>query len=437
MPSAQPEGDPAPTGGQLPARALAELGRRPFGVYVHVPFCRVRCGYCDFNTYVPAHLPDDSASRLVAGPSGATDGAVPAVAGPAGPLDAAGPTGYVDTALSELDLAVRVLGPTAPTVDTVFVGGGTPTLLPARDLARLLHGIRARWGLAEDAEVTTEANPDTVSPAGMRELAEAGFTRVSLGMQSAVPRVLAALDRTHDPAGVAAAVAAVRDAGMQVSLDLIYGAPGETDTDWDTSLAAALELRPDHLSAYALVIEPGTRLAAQVRAGLVRPPEDDVLADRYERADAALGAAGFAWYEVSNWARADRPDTRCRHNLGYWSSDDWWGVGPGAHTHIGGVRWWNVRHPTAYAQALAGGRSPAAAREVLTAEQRYHEQVLLRVRLAQGLPIGKLRPQGAREVAALVADGLVDGRAAVLERSVRLTRRGRLLADHVVRRLLA
>lgn len=224
---------------------------------------------------------------------------------------------------------------------------------------------------------------------------------------------------------------------MQVSLDLIYGAPGETDTDWDTSLAAALELRPDHLSAYALVIEPGTRLAAQVRAGLVRPPEDDVLADRYERADAALGAAGFAWYEVSNWARADRPDTRCRHNLGYWSSDDWWGVGPGAHTHIGGVRWWNVRHPTAYAQALADGRSPAAAREVLTAEQRYHEQVLLRVRLAQGLPIGKLRPQGAREVAALVADGLVDGRAAVLERSVRLTRRGRLLADHVVRRLLA
>ncbi len=437
MPSAQPEGDPAPPGGQLPASALAELGRRPFGIYVHVPFCRVRCGYCDFNTYVPARLPDSSAVPPVTGPGGASEGATPMVASPAGLLDAASPTGYVDTALSELDLAARVLGPQAPAVDTVFVGGGTPTLLPATDLTRLLDGIRVRWGLAEDAEVTTEANPDTVSPAGMRELAEGGFTRVSVGMQSAVPRVLAALDRTHDPDGVAAAVAAVRDAGMQVSLDLIYGAPGESDADWDASLAAALALQPDHVSAYALVVEAGTRLAAQVRSGQVRPPDEDVLAYRYERADVVLGAAGFAWYEVSNWARADRPETQCRHNLGYWRGEDWWGVGPGAHGHVGGVRWWNVRHPTAYAQALADGRSPAAAREILTAEQRYDERVLLQVRVAQGLPVSQLRPQGARAVAALVADGLVDGPAAVREQTVRLTLRGRLLADLVVRRLLA
>jgi oxygen-independent coproporphyrinogen-3 oxidase len=282
--------------------------------------------------------------------------------------------------------------------------------------------------------VTTEANPDTVTPAGMEALAAAGFTRVSVGMQSAVPHVLATLDRSHDPAAVGRAVAAVRRAGMAVSVDLIYGTPGESIADWRRSLDVALELAPDHLSAYALVVEEGTRLAGQVRRGEVAMPDDDDEATKYEVADAVLADAGFQWYEVSNWARS--PAQRCRHNLGYWAGGNWWGAGPGAHSHIGGVRWWNVKHPRAYAARLSAGASPAAAREVLTSEQRADEGVLLGVRLVVGLPIDDLAPAAARQVAGLVAEGLVDGRAALAERRVRLTLAGRLLADTVVRRLV-
>ncbi|GAA1894791.1 radical SAM family heme chaperone HemW [Lapillicoccus jejuensis] len=409
MPSALPDGDPAPPTGELPGSALAHLGTAPFGMYVHVPFCSVRCGYCDFNTYTLSELGDGS-------------------------LPGTGTTTYADAALTELDLAARVLGDRAPTVDTVFVGGGTPTMLAAGDLVRVLDGIRERWGLAPDAEVTTEANPDSVSRDGLAALAAGGYTRVSLGMQSAVPHVLRTLDRTHDPEGVARAVGWAREAGLQVSLDLIYGTPGESVDDWRTSLEAALALEPDHVSAYALVVEEGTRLAVQVRREEVPAPEDDDEATKYELADELLTGAGLGWYEVSNWART--PANRCRHNLGYWSEGDWWGVGPGAHAHVGGVRWWNVKHPAGWAQRLATGVSPAAAREVLTDEQRYDERVLLGVRLADGLPVDDLRPAGRPAVAGLVADGLVDGTSAVRDRRVVLTRRGRLLADTVVRRLL-
>ncbi len=406
MPSALPEGDPAPPSGELPATAVAGLGSRPFGLYVHVPFCRVRCGYCDFNTYTATELGADGAS-----------------------LDS-----YADAVLRELDLAARVLGGDAPAVQTVFLGGGTPTLLPATDLVRVLHGIRDRFGLSPDAEVTTEANPDSVTPASLAALAEGGFTRVSLGMQSAVPHVLQVLERTHDPANVGRAVGAARAAGLAVSLDLIYGTPGESVDDWRASLDAALALEPDHVSAYALVVEEGTKLASQVRRGLVPAPEDDDEATKYELAEQALHAAGYGWYEISNWART--PADRCRHNEGYWSGGDWWGVGPGAHSHVGGVRWWNVKHPAAFAGRLAAGESPAAAREILTADQRHDERVLLGVRLADGLPVDELQPTGRAAVAELVADGLVDGEAAVRDRAVVLTLRGRLLADTVVRRLL-
>lgn len=408
MPSALPDGDPAPPSGRLPDDALAAVGERSWGIYVHVPYCRVRCGYCDFNTYA---LPE-----LATAPT------------------EAGPADYTDLVLGELDLAVQVLGNRATTVDTVFLGGGTPTLLPAADLARLLHGIRERWGLADDAEVTCEANPDTVTPALARELAEAGYTRLSLGMQSSVPHVLATLDRTHDPAAVAWAVAAARDAGLAVSLDLIYGTPGESLADWRVSLDSALALEPDHVSAYALVVEEGTRLAAQVRRGEVPAPQDDDEASKYELADEVLTAAGFGWYEVSNWART--PTDRCRHNLGYWADGDWWGAGPGAHSHVGGVRWWNVKHPSAYAGRLRAGASPAAAREVLTPEQRHDERVLLGVRLAEGLPIAELTATGAQAVAGLIADRLIDGPTALRDKRIRLTLRGRLLADTVVRRLV-
>ncbi|HET8594994.1 MAG TPA: radical SAM family heme chaperone HemW, partial [Intrasporangium sp.] len=372
-----------------------------------VPFCRVRCGYCDFNTYTIPELGLHGAS-----------------------IDT-----YADAALAELDLAATVLGDAAPAVSTVFIGGGTPTMLRSADLVTVVSGIRERFGLGHDAEVTTEANPDSVTPDSLAELAAGGFTRVSLGMQSAVPHVLRTLERTHDPANVARAVAATKAAGMQVSVDLIYGTPGESLDDWRRSLEAAIELEPDHVSAYALVVEEGTKLAAQVRRGDVAAPDDDDEADKYELADELLGAAGFTWYEVSNWARSE--DAWCRHNLAYWTGGNWWGVGPGAHSHVGGVRWWNVKHPNAYAARLAAGASPAQARETLDSEQRYDERVLLASRLVEGLALGELRDEGRTAVAGLVADGLVEGTATVRDRRLVLTRRGRLLADTVVHRLLA
>lgn len=416
MPPSLPSGEPAPAHGDLPAGALAGFGSRPFGIYLHVPYCRVRCGYCDFNTYALPELADQPT---------------------------AGPQQFLEAALAELELAARVLsGPgagagSAPPVDTVFFGGGTPTVLPAEALARLLGAVRRHWGLSDGVEVTTEANPDTVTPQLAEALAQAGFTRVSLGMQSAVAPVLAVLERTHEPAAVARAVAAVRDAGLAVSLDLIYGAPGETPAEWAETLDAAIGLQPQHVSAYALVVEEGTRLAARVRRGELAAPDDDDLAAKYELADTRLAAAGYTWYEVSNWARA--AEHACRHNLGYWRGADWWGVGPGAHSHVGGVRWWNVKHPSAYAARLAAGRSPAAGRELLTPAQRADEQVLLGVRLAEGLPLAQLSAPARTVVAGLVADGLVDGPAALGAsgpRRIVLTRRGRLLADAVVRRLV-
>ena len=410
MSPALPDGDPAPDDGALPASVVPRAGSRAFGVYLHVPFCTVRCGYCDFNTY--------TATELGGGAS----------------QDA-----YADTALREIDLAARVLadsGLPARPVRTVFVGGGTPTVLPEGDLARMLHGVRSAWGLTDDAEVTTEANPDSVTPSSLAALAAAGFTRVSFGMQSAVPHVLATLERTHDPARIPDVVSWARDAGLRVSLDLIYGTPGESADDWRRSVEAALATGVDHVSAYALVVEQGTRMAVQVRRGELELPSGDDQAAKYELADDLFAAAGMHWYEVSNWARTDAD--RCRHNLAYWRGDDWWGVGPGAHSHVGGVRWWNVKHPRAYATRLADGLSPAAGREVVGEESAQLERVMLGVRLADGLLLDALTPSARTRVAGLVADGLLDGRAALGadgDRRVLLTRRGRLLADAVVRDL--
>lgn len=405
-----PDGDPAPPNGEIPGSALDGLAGAPFGLYVHVPFCRTRCGYCDFNTYTATDLGAEGHQ---------TDS-------------------YVRALLREVRLAQRVLTDDGtrdvPPVDTVFVGGGTPTLLGAEGLRTVLDGIRACFELANGAEVTTEANPDSVDAQSIAALAEAGFTRMSVGMQSSVPHVLRTLERTHNPDNVERAVAGARAAGLQISLDLIYGTPGESIDDWRTSLADAVALGPDHVSAYALTVEPGTKLAAQVRRGEVPPTDDDDEAEKYVVADETLGAAGYGWYEVSNWAR-DRA-SRCRHNIGYWGDGNWWGAGPGAHSHVGNLRWWNVKHPTAYANRLASGESPAQARETLTEEQRHDERVLLGARMSDGLPIGALRQRDRAAVAGLVADELVDGTAAVANSRIVLTRRGRLLADTVVRRLL-
>jgi putative oxygen-independent coproporphyrinogen III oxidase len=406
MPSALPIADPAPADGLLPMSVADGAGERDFGVYVHVPFCRVRCGYCDFNTYTASEIRGVKQSD------------------------------YAGQAITEVAFAARVLRdagiPSRP-ASTVFFGGGTPTLLPVADLAAMLAAIRDTWGLAPGAEVTTEANPDSVDAASLAALAAVGFTRVSFGMQSAVPHVLATLERTHDPERIPLVVQWARDAGLQVSLDLIYGTPGESLDDWAASVDLALAQHPDHLSAYALIVEDGTKLARQIARGEVATPDDDLQADMYELADETLAAAGYRWHEVSNWATDDTH--RSRHNLAYWTGQDWWGVGPGAHSHVGGVRWWNVKHPAAYAERLAADVSPAHGRETLDAETRRVEAVLLRSRVVDGLSVGMLEPAGRTAVAGLIADGLVDGAAAV-QGTVVLTRRGRLLADAVVRRLL-
>ena len=412
MPSTLPEGDPAPEDGALPPSVVVGAEHRAFGVYVHVPYCRVRCGYCDFNTY--------TASELGGGASQA---------------------GYAREAAAELSFGAAVMrGVDLPErqASTVFFGGGTPTLLPASDLALLLGRIRDEWGLAPGAEVTTEANPDSVDERYLAELAEAGFTRVSFGMQSAVPHVLRTLDRTHTPERVPLVVGWARAAGLQVSLDLIYGTPGESLADWERSLDAALACAPDHLSAYALIVEEGTKLAAQIRRGEVAESDDDLHAEMYELADTRLSAEGYEWYEISNWARDE--EHRSRHNLSYWTGEDWWGAGPGAHSHIGGLRWWNVKHPRAYAERIARGVSPAHARELLSEEARHSERVLLETRIADGLPIAELAEGERAEIPALIADGLIDGRAALggggSTPRVVPTLRGRLLADTLVGRLL-
>jgi oxygen-independent coproporphyrinogen-3 oxidase len=394
MPSALPDGEPASVDGSIPTT----LSGNGLGFYVHVPFCSVRCGYCDFNTY--------TATELGPGVSQST---------------------YASQAIAEIELSRRILGPA--TVDTVFFGGGTPTLLPAADLVSILAAIREQYGLAPGAEVTTEANPDSVTLESLRDLRTGGFTRISFGMQSAVPHVLRVLDRTHNPAGVPQAVAWAREAGFeQVSLDLIYGTPGESMADWETSLGAALACEPDHISAYSLIVEDGTALARRVRRGEVPMPDEDDFADKYEVADRMLRERGLGWYEVSNWATSD--EARCRHNMLYWQGGDWWGVGPGAHSHVNGTRWWNVKHPAAYAGKLAAGESPAAGREVLTTEDRRVERVLLELRLSDGMPAGVIGEDVRIEEQ--VSRGLLQRNG---DRIV-LTDAGRLLADGVVRDLL-
>jgi putative oxygen-independent coproporphyrinogen III oxidase len=404
MPSTLPEGEPVPPDGGLPAQALAELGSGPaFGVYIHVPFCATRCGYCDFNTYTAPELGGGGAQQA-----------------------------YPATVLDEVALAARVLDGAAPPVETVFVGGGTPTLLSSGDLGRILDGVDRAFGLAENAEVTTEANPESVSPESLRALRRAGFTRISLGMQSTAPHVLALLDRRHTPGRAVAAAVEARDAGFaHINLDLIYGTPGERPEDFAASLDAAISSGVDHISAYSLIVEDGTRFAARVRRGEIPDTDDDVAADRYLAAEEQLGAAGFAWYEVSNWARSSID--ACRHNLGYWRGGHWWGFGPGAHSHIGGVRWWNVKHPSAYASRLADKSSPAHARELLTPEDRHVEDVMLRLRLAEGLPLASLAQSERVAADRAVADGLLRYES---DRAV-LTLRGRLLADGVIRDLLS
>lgn len=373
---------------------------RPISIYVHVPFCASRCGYCDFNTYTATEL-GDSVSRAT----------------------------FHEVLASEVRLAAQALGPRE--VSTVFFGGGTPTLIGASALGEVLASIREEFTLVPDAEITTEANPDSVDEAALADLRASGFTRISFGMQSTATHVLRVLDRTHTAGRSLAMARAARAAGFEhVNLDLIYATPGESDDDLRRTLDDVIEADVDHVSAYSLIVEDGTPLARRIGRGELPMPDDDIAASRYEIIDAALVSAGLRWYEVSNWAR---PGGECRHNIAYWRSDDWWGVGPGAHSHVGGVRWWNAKHPRTYADALAAAQSPEGGREVLTFEEKRVEHLMLALRMRDGLSASDVSDaawcERNRDAGLIDASALGEGR-------IVLTRRGRLLADGLVRELI-
>jgi oxygen-independent coproporphyrinogen-3 oxidase len=407
--AALPSGDPAPEDGALPASVLEGADTRTFHVYLHIPFCRVRCGYCDFNTYTSNELRGVTQESFL--------------------VDLRKEIEMSKVVLSKAQLPVRKL-------ESVFFGGGTPTQLQADQLADLLGTLTDEYALAVGAEVTTEANPDNVDLQYFETLVEAGFTRVSIGMQSSVPSVLSILDRTHKPENVSLAVKAAKAAGLQTSVDLIYGTPGESISDWRHSLNSAIELDVDHISAYSLIVEPGTKLAQQIKNGKVAEPDEDEQADKYELADQLFSEAGFSWYEVSNWSKTVQ--TRSTHNLAYWRSNDWWGFGPGAHSHVGGTRWWNVKHPATYAEKLNAGISPALAREVLNQETRETERILLELRIIDGLDIEAVKAQNEeanKVISQAIADELLEPGPALRGKLV-LTLKGRLLADSLVRGLI-
>ena len=400
----QPTGEVPPRDGSLPTSAGIGAAERGLSLYVHVPYCRVRCGYCDFNTYTADDL----------GPGASRED-------------------YRGNLARELDLSVSTLaeaGAGDREVSTIFFGGGTPTLLAADVLAGVMDDIRARFPLAENVEVTTEANPDTLDPEYIATLAGAGFNRISMGMQSAVPHVLATLDRTHDPEKIPEVARWVKDAGLELSLDLIYGTPGESIDDWRRSLDVALSNEVDHISAYSLIVEPGTKMGAMVRRGELPMPDEDDLADKYEIADAAISAAGMHWYEVSNWSTS--PETRCEHNMAYWRNADWWGFGPGAHSHVGGVRFWNAKHPRAWADRLLAEESPSIGREVLDDQTREIERIMLAARIDRELRLDSLAPGSQQAIRTFIKQGLLDADGAEAG-WFQPTLQGRLMADYMVR----
>lgn len=370
-----------------------------FGVYVHVPFCSSRCGYCDFNTYTPGEL-------------GGT----------------ASPESYLDALEKELELAAAS-GTTRPAT-TVFIGGGTPSMLGASGLTRVLSAVRNTIGIAPGAEVTTESNPETTSPEFFSALLESGYNRISLGMQSASSSVLRVLERKHTPGRAFDAAREAMNAGfLHVNLDMIYGTPTETDDDVRLTLERALDTGVDHISAYSLIVEDGTAMARKVRKGQLPPPNEDVYADRYRLIDTALRAQGFDWYEVSNWAK---PGGECQHNLGYWLDGDWWGAGPGAHSHIASRRFFNVKHPSTYAQHLADGQLPIKEEELLDSTERHEESVMLGLRLRQGLELSRFTEAERAVIEKYVGLKLLhiyDGRVAS-------TLQGRLLIDGIIADIL-
>jgi putative oxygen-independent coproporphyrinogen III oxidase len=394
--AALPEGNPAPTDGSLPD--LVDLLNKPFSLYVHVPYCLKRCGYCDFNTYTPSEL--DREDQIES---------------------------WLNSAIKEVELARRVLKAEL-TVDSIFFGGGTPSLLDSNTVDNFIQSVKNNFNLKPGLEITIEANPDSINEEKSQRWLNSGINRVSIGMQSSTKEVLKKLDRTHNPDNVSHSVDILKKSGFDnFSLDLIYGTPGESLQDWENSLKDAIALNPPHISAYSLVIEPGTKMGAQLNRGEINQVNDDEAADKYQLADEMLTKNNYSWYEISNWAKNDK---ECKHNLNYWLGNNWWGIGPGAHSHVNGVRWWNNKLPKVWRELLEKQNSPAFAREVLSKDQIRNEQIMLLSRLRTGLGIveldkNKIQNLRANELITLDSNNIV------------LTLKGRLLADEVFRQLSA
>jgi len=379
----------------------------PLSFYIHIPYCVKRCGYCDFNTYTPAELQITEGLAEIS-------------------------HSYIDLLIEEARLA-RTNNLSAGTIPTIFFGGGTPTLMEPEDLNRILTQLKSEFGFAEDIEITIEANPDTITKEKLAALRAIGINRISIGMQSATPHVLKTLDRTHNPENVGKAVAWAREVGFeQISVDLIYGTPGESLADWQSTIESALSLPITHISAYALIVEEGTKFAAQVKRGEVDAPDDDLMADKYLLADQLFAAAGLHWYELSNWSL---PGGECRHNIAYWQGDNWWGLGPGAHSHIVGRRWWNVKHPSTYRDRLVAQESPINESESLTDIEIENERVMLQIRLSSGISKSTLSKEIINRLLPFLHGGELDG-SCWASGDVVLTLKGRLVADRIVREIL-
>ena len=365
--------------------------------YVHIPYCVKRCGYCDFNTYTPTELREGGTLETVS-------------------------QGFVDSLITEVSYAARTQTTTIP---TIFFGGGTPSLMPAKELGRVLDLLKQRWEFAPNIEITMECNPDTLTLQSLEEYRAIGINRISMGMQSANQKVLQVLDRTHNPENVAKSVTNARTAGFEnLSLDLIYGTPGETLTQWEDSVRTAISYGVDHLSAYALIVEDGTKLSAKIKRGEIDKPDDDLMAQMYLAVDSLADAAGLPWYELSNWGRP------AEHNLVYWRNENWWGLGPGAHSHLDGTRWWNVKHPNKYQQQLTSFESPMQEREVLNEVEKNEEKIMLQIRLRSGLAVSELSDSQLQ-----VLDNYRP-QVEIIDNQVVLTPTGRLIADRIVRELI-
>lgn len=394
--AALPEGSPAPLDGNL--TNLFDLVNKPFSLYVHVPYCSKRCGYCDFNTYTPSEL--DREDQIES---------------------------WLNSAVKEIELARRVLKEEL-TIDTIFFGGGTPSLLDSNTVDNFIQSVKSNFKLKPGLEITIEANPDSITEEKSQRWLNSGINRVSIGMQSSTKEVLRKLDRTHNPDNVSHSVDILKKSGFNnFSLDLIYGTPGESLNDWENSLKDAIALNPPHISAYSLVIEPGTKMGAQLNRGEISQVNDDEAADKYQLADEMLNKNNYSWYEISNWAKKDK---ECKHNLNYWLGNNWWGIGPGAHSHVNGVRWWNHKLPKVWRELLEKQNSPALAREVLSEDQIKSEQIMLLSRLRTGL--------GNHELDENRIENLIANQLATLDANkIVLTLKGRLLADEVFRQLSA